>query len=75
MSSITLEAVVERARRITDVEDPDPTHFIDNLGAVIQAMNGEAQLTPEGVDRETVADAFAGYIERFDIPSEHGDGG
>jgi len=27
------------------------------------------------VDRETVADAFAGSIERFDLPSEHGDGG
>ncbi len=50
MPSLTLEAVVERARALTDVEDPDPTHFIENLDAVVRSMNQEATWTPEGLD-------------------------
>lgn len=50
MSALTVDTVVERARALTDVDDPDPTHFVDNLGAVVSAMNDEAALTPEGVE-------------------------
>ncbi len=51
MASISVEAIVEQASALTDVDDPDPTHFVDNLGAVVQAMNDEAQLTPGGLER------------------------
>jgi hypothetical protein len=48
--SLTVEAVVERAEGLTDVEDPDPTHFAGNLAAVVQSMNEEASWTPPGLE-------------------------
>jgi hypothetical protein len=56
VASISVEAVVERAHALTSVEDPDPAHFVDNLAAVVDAMNDEAQLTPGGIER------FAGML-------------
>ena len=47
-SDITVGDITEAARAITDVQDPDPAHFVENLEAVLQAMNTEAALTPEG---------------------------
>ncbi len=49
MAALTVDEVVEHARRLTDIEDPDPTHFIENLVAVVDSMNDEAALTAEGV--------------------------
>jgi hypothetical protein len=50
MSQLTVETVMERARALTDVQDPDPAHFDDNLEAVVGCMNGEAELTDSGVE-------------------------
>jgi hypothetical protein len=50
MSQLTVDTVVQRARALTDVQDPDPTHFLDNLEAVVGCMNGEAELTEAGVE-------------------------
>ena len=50
MTSLTVEAVVERARALTDMTDPDPTHFVENLGAVVESMNNETTWTPQGLD-------------------------
>ena len=50
MAALTVAEVVERAQALTDVEDPDPTHFVANLEAVVGSMNDEAALTPEGVE-------------------------
>jgi hypothetical protein len=49
MSQLTLNTVVQRAQALTDVQDPDPAHFVDNLEAVVGCMNGEAELTEAGV--------------------------
>ena len=48
--TLHVDDVVERAHALTDVADPDPTHFRDNLGAVVDSMNSDAALTPVGVD-------------------------
>jgi hypothetical protein len=48
--SLTVEAVVERAQGLTDVKDPDPTHFVENLEAVVESMNEEATWTPDGLN-------------------------
>ena len=45
-----MEMVVERAVTLTDVEDPDPMHFLENLSAVVRSMNDEARFTPEGLE-------------------------
>jgi len=50
MSQLTVDTVVQRAQALTDVQDPDPTHFADNLEAVVGCMNGEAELTEAGVE-------------------------
>jgi hypothetical protein len=50
MSQLTVDTVVQRAQALTDVQDPDPTHFADNLAAVVECMNGEAELTDAGVE-------------------------
>ena len=50
MTALTVDEVVERAEALTDVEDPDPAHFVENLEAVVRSMNEEAALTPEGVE-------------------------
>jgi hypothetical protein len=47
---LTAEHVVECARALTDVEDPDPTHFAENLGAVVDSMNDDAALLPSAAD-------------------------
>ena len=50
MATLSVEDVVERAAALTEVDDPDPTHFRDNLDAVVRSMNDDADLTPEGVE-------------------------
>jgi hypothetical protein len=50
MSQLTVDTVVQRAQALTDVQDPDPTHFADNLAAVVECMNGEAELNDAGVE-------------------------
>lgn len=50
MPEITTELVAERARALTDVDDPDPTHFAENLGAVVDSMNDDAALFPGAAD-------------------------
>jgi Sulfotransferase family len=47
--ALTVDEVVERASALTDVEDPEPKHFAANLEAIVASMNGEAALTPVGV--------------------------
>jgi len=50
MSQLTVDTVAQRAQALTDVQDPDPTHFADNLAAVVDCMNGESELTDAGVE-------------------------
>jgi hypothetical protein len=50
MAAITsIAEVVERASALTDVADPAPAHFLENLGALVDAVNAEAALTDEGI--------------------------
>jgi hypothetical protein len=49
VATLTVDEVVDRARALTDVDDPDPTHFQENLTAVVDHMNDEAALTEAGV--------------------------
>jgi hypothetical protein len=51
VSQLTVNGVVERAAALTDVTDPTPWHFVENLEAVVRSMNEEAEWTPEGLDR------------------------
>ena len=50
MPQWTADTVVQRAQTLTDVEDPDPTHFAENLAAVVECMSGEEELTLAGVE-------------------------
>jgi hypothetical protein len=47
---LTVERVIDRAEALTDVKDPDPGHFVENLDAVVRSMNDDAALTPEGLE-------------------------
>ncbi len=47
---LTVETVVQRAKALTDVEDPDPSRFRDNLETVVRSMNEETTWTPAGLD-------------------------
>jgi Sulfotransferase family len=49
MATTTVDEVFSRASALTDVEDPDPTHFLANLTAVVDHMNEEAALTDAGL--------------------------
>ena len=49
MATTTVDEVVDHARALTEVTDPEPTHFLENLTAVVDHMNDEAQLTDEGL--------------------------
>ena len=51
MSPLTVQDVVERAETLTGVTDPAPSHFVENLEAVVRSMNEVASWTPEGLDR------------------------
>jgi Sulfotransferase family len=50
MSQLTVDTVVQRAQALTEVQDPDPAHFVDNLAAVVDCMNGESELTDAAVE-------------------------
>lgn len=50
MTTLQVEDVIERAQALTDVTDPDPAHFLDNLTAAVDSMNRDAALTPIGVE-------------------------
>ena len=56
-AGLTVDEVVERAQALTDVADPDPTHFARQpRPRSSSSMNDEAALTPEGVG-DLVGDA------------------
>ena len=48
--TVTVRDVVDRASALTDVEDPEPEHFVANLEAIVASMNEDAALTPLGVE-------------------------
>jgi hypothetical protein len=48
-ATTSVEEIVERAAALTDVTDPAPAHFLENLEAVVVHMNDEAALTDEGL--------------------------
>jgi hypothetical protein len=50
MTTLTAEAIVERATALTEATDPNPSHFIENLEAVVQSMNAEGAWTPTGLE-------------------------
>ena len=50
MPELTVDDVLERARALTDVEDPDPTHFVENLAAAVDSINRDAALIPGAAD-------------------------
>jgi hypothetical protein len=50
VTQLTVESVVGRARVLTDVEDPEPAHFIDNLDAVVRAFGEVPGWTPAGLE-------------------------
>lgn len=50
MPELTVEKVVERAEALTEITDPDPTHFLANLEAAVSCMNDEAQFTVQGLE-------------------------
>jgi hypothetical protein len=50
VTALTTEYVVERARARTEVEDPAPSHFLENLDAIVTSMNDDAALNPAGVE-------------------------
>ena len=49
MPVIAASDVLARAQALTNVSDPRPDHFRDNLEAVVRCMNEEAELTDTGV--------------------------
>ncbi len=59
MSPLTVDYVAQRAKALTDIQDPDPTHFADNLSAVVDCMNGETELTEAAVESAVGMLAFA----------------
>ena len=50
MSALTTDDIVRRARAQTDVDDPAPSHFLENLDAIVASMNDDADLNPDGVE-------------------------
>jgi hypothetical protein len=50
VTTLHVEEIFERAHALTDVVDPDPSHFHDNLDAVVASMNDDAELTPIGIE-------------------------
>jgi hypothetical protein len=48
-ATTSVDEVVSRASALTDVTDPTPEHFLENLTAVVEAVNGEAALTDDGM--------------------------
>jgi len=48
-ATTSVDEVVERASALTDVADAAPAHFLDNLTALVDAVNTEAALTDEGI--------------------------
>ncbi|HEU5308903.1 MAG TPA: sulfotransferase, partial [Acidimicrobiia bacterium] len=49
MATTTVDEVAARACALTDVTDPAPEHFLDNLTAVVDHVNAEAALTDAGL--------------------------
>jgi Sulfotransferase family len=49
VSALTAGEIVERAHALTDVDDPAPSHFLENLDAIVASMNDEAALNADGV--------------------------
>jgi hypothetical protein len=49
MATTSVDEVIARASALTDVTDPQPTHFLENLTAVVDHVNDEAQLTDVGL--------------------------
>jgi len=77
MATTTVAEIVERAAALTDARDPEPTHLLDNLTAVVDHMNNEAALTDaalQGVTGQLVialrnrieVDAYVGQHPQVD---------
>jgi hypothetical protein len=48
-ATTSVDEIVERASALTDVSDPAPQHFLENLTAVVESVNAEAALTDDGL--------------------------
>jgi len=49
MAELSVEQVVAAATAMTSVADPDPSHFLENLTAVVEHVNAEADLNEGGL--------------------------
>jgi len=49
MAATSVDEVIARASALTDVTDPAPEHFLENLTAVVESINDEAALTDGGL--------------------------
>jgi Sulfotransferase family len=48
-ATTSVDEVIERASALTDVTDPAPEHFLENLHAVVDHLNDQAALTDAGL--------------------------
>jgi Sulfotransferase family len=72
-ATTSVDEVIERASALTDVTDAAPAHFLDNLGALVDAVNAEAALTDDGMQGilMQVAPALRNRIEVDAYVAEH----
>ncbi len=49
MGTLSVEQVVAAAQAQTEVTDPNPSHFLENLTAVVEHVNAEADLNEGGL--------------------------
>jgi hypothetical protein len=49
MATTSVDEIVARATELTEVDDPAPDHFLENLTEVVESVNGEAALTDDGL--------------------------
>lgn len=68
---ISVEDVVRRAQELTEVTDPAPDHFLENLVAVVDAVNGEAELTDAGALLGMLSVALRNRIEVDRFVADH----
>jgi len=75
MATTTVDEVIARACALTDVADPTPQHFLDNVTAVVDSMNEEAALTDVGLQAilRQLVPALRNRIEVDAYAAEHPD--
>ena len=66
METLTADAVITRARELTDAEDPCPEHFMANLDVVVRCMNDEAALNTAGA-AGTIAQLVTAARNRMEV--------